>query len=236
MLGVGVIIPLATETTEAGPHHSKYKRHRKYRKYSKAWWRAISQASGAHAALWRPAGELSGWSSFAWPRHARPKRSAHARKERHRENKRRGRAAVAAAVGRGSTRGWTKTSATPARAAVRRDRLVGTDRSATRSSASSVRRWAITNARQHAGRRSDHIASPRRHRPHDQARTAGSLTTIRKDIDGKQVYVVVAQSQNGGRSSVAHVLFHRGRRTHLQRHDDLEPVTRPTASRTKPKR
>lgn len=41
MIGIGAIIPLATETTEAGPRkHRKYKRHHKhYRKYSKAWWR-----------------------------------------------------------------------------------------------------------------------------------------------------------------------------------------------------
>jgi hypothetical protein len=42
MIGLGTIIPLATETTEAGPHkHRKYKRHhhKHYKKYSKAWWR-----------------------------------------------------------------------------------------------------------------------------------------------------------------------------------------------------
>lgn len=44
MIGLGTIIPLATETTEAGPHkHRRYKKHHHrqhhYRKYSKAWWR-----------------------------------------------------------------------------------------------------------------------------------------------------------------------------------------------------
>lgn len=40
VIGVGVLIPLATETTEAGPRHSKrYKKQRKYRKHSKRWWR-----------------------------------------------------------------------------------------------------------------------------------------------------------------------------------------------------
>jgi hypothetical protein len=43
MIGLGTIIPLATETTEAGPRkHRKYKRHHKkhhYKKYSRAWWR-----------------------------------------------------------------------------------------------------------------------------------------------------------------------------------------------------
>jgi hypothetical protein len=42
MIGIGTIIPLATETTEAGPKkHRKYRKHRRhhYKKYSKAWWR-----------------------------------------------------------------------------------------------------------------------------------------------------------------------------------------------------
>jgi len=41
VIGVGVLVPLATETTEAGPRHAKRykKKHRKYKKYSKRWWR-----------------------------------------------------------------------------------------------------------------------------------------------------------------------------------------------------
>jgi len=37
LVGIGTIIPLATENAEAGPH--KHRKHRKYKKYSKAWWR-----------------------------------------------------------------------------------------------------------------------------------------------------------------------------------------------------
>ena len=37
LVGIGAIIPLATENAEAGPH--KHRKHRKYKKYSKAWWR-----------------------------------------------------------------------------------------------------------------------------------------------------------------------------------------------------
>lgn len=41
LIGVGVIIPLATDSAHAGQRkHRKYKRHHKrYKKYSKAWWR-----------------------------------------------------------------------------------------------------------------------------------------------------------------------------------------------------
>jgi len=40
LIGIGTIIPLATNTIEAGPHKTKkYRGHKKYRKYSKQWWR-----------------------------------------------------------------------------------------------------------------------------------------------------------------------------------------------------
>lgn len=40
LIGIGTIIPLATEMAEAGPKKSKrYKKQRKYKKYSRAWWR-----------------------------------------------------------------------------------------------------------------------------------------------------------------------------------------------------
>jgi hypothetical protein len=41
LIGIGTIIPLATELAEAGPKKSKRykKKHRKYKKYSKGWWR-----------------------------------------------------------------------------------------------------------------------------------------------------------------------------------------------------
>ncbi len=42
LVGIGTLVPLATEYAEAGPRHSKrYKKRykKKYKKYSKAWWR-----------------------------------------------------------------------------------------------------------------------------------------------------------------------------------------------------
>ena len=40
LIGIGTIIPLATNITEAGPSKAKnYKGNKKYRKYSKQWWR-----------------------------------------------------------------------------------------------------------------------------------------------------------------------------------------------------
>lgn len=40
LIGMGVIVPLATENTEAGPRkYRKQKRQKQYKKYSKKWWR-----------------------------------------------------------------------------------------------------------------------------------------------------------------------------------------------------
>ena len=41
LIGIGVILPLATDFAEAGPHkHHKHRKHaKKYKKYSKGWWR-----------------------------------------------------------------------------------------------------------------------------------------------------------------------------------------------------
>ncbi len=41
LVGVGAIVPLATEYAEAGPHKNKRykKKQKKYKKYSKRWWR-----------------------------------------------------------------------------------------------------------------------------------------------------------------------------------------------------
>ena len=40
LIGLGTIIPLGTDYAEAGPRTSKkYKKHKKYKKYSKRWWR-----------------------------------------------------------------------------------------------------------------------------------------------------------------------------------------------------
>jgi len=45
LIGIGTIIPLATEYAEAGPRKNrKYKKkHKKYKKYSKRWWREYNK-------------------------------------------------------------------------------------------------------------------------------------------------------------------------------------------------
>jgi len=40
LIGGAVIVPLATDNTEAGPRHKRHRKHvKRYKKYSKGWWR-----------------------------------------------------------------------------------------------------------------------------------------------------------------------------------------------------
>ncbi|HEY0658630.1 MAG TPA: hypothetical protein VGD05_09150 [Pyrinomonadaceae bacterium] len=53
LIGIGTIIPLATEHAEAGPRkHRKYKKkQKKYKKYSKRWWREYNRRKKRQKAL-----------------------------------------------------------------------------------------------------------------------------------------------------------------------------------------
>ena len=52
LIGIGAIIPLATENAEAGPHkHRKHRHQRHYKKYSKAWWRQYHKRQRQRRAL-----------------------------------------------------------------------------------------------------------------------------------------------------------------------------------------
>lgn len=51
LIGIGTIIPLATESVEAGKHRKKRYHKKKYRKYSKAWWRQYRAKQKRKSAL-----------------------------------------------------------------------------------------------------------------------------------------------------------------------------------------
>lgn len=53
LIGIGAVVPLATNYTEAGSRkHKKHKKkHRKYKKYSKQWWRAYHARARQRKAL-----------------------------------------------------------------------------------------------------------------------------------------------------------------------------------------
>jgi hypothetical protein len=198
VIGVGVIIPLATETTEAGPHHSKYKKHRKYRKYSKAWWRQYHKRQAARRAL-------------AVRRRAlrlEQLRLAEARKtEKSGTTDKKDIVKTSAAVeppsllpsGEEAPRGWKKTSVTPGELKF----------GVTDSSGQTVGNASITVVGPAMGDNNARntlagvpTTSLRREVINRMVSENGWVVNdFQKDINGKKVYVVVAQSQNGGRVS-----------------------------------
>ena len=51
LAGIGTIVPLATESVEAGKHKTKRYKKKKYKKYSKAWWRQYRAQQRRKAAM-----------------------------------------------------------------------------------------------------------------------------------------------------------------------------------------
>jgi hypothetical protein len=198
VVGVGVLVPLATQTTEAGPHHSRYKKHRKYRKYSKAWWRAYHKRQRARRAL------------AARRRALRLKqlRMAEARKaEKSTTPAKKEIVKTSAAVeppsllpsGEEAPRGWKKTSVTPGEL-----KFGVTDASGQTvgSATISVVGPAMGESNAHNTLSGVPTTSLRREVINRMISENGWVVNdYQKDLNGKKVYVVVAQSQSGGRVS-----------------------------------
>ena len=198
VIGVGVIVPLATETSEAGPRHSKYKKHRKYRKYSKAWWRQYHRRQRARRAMAARRRALR----------LQQLRMAEARKaEKTSSPEKKEIIKTSSAVeppsllpsGEEAPRGWKKTSATPGEL-----KFGVTDSSGqTVGSASiSVVGPAMGDSSARNSLSGVPTASLRREVINRMVSENGWVVNdFQKEINGKKVYVVVAQSQNGGRVS-----------------------------------
>jgi hypothetical protein len=198
VIGVGVLVPLATETTEAGPRHSKhYSKHRKYKKYSKRWWRQYHARQKKRRAL------------AARRRALRLKqlRLAEARKTEKSESQDKKVIVKTSAdepsllpSGEEAPRGWKKVSA----------------------SSSELRFGVSDSSGQSVGSASISVVGPSMGATNNvgKNKTLGGVPTnslrrevinrminengwvvndYQKDVNGQSVYVVVAQSQNGGR-------------------------------------
>lgn len=52
LIGLAIVIPFVSDYAEAGAHkHHKHKKHRKYKKYSKGWWRQYHQRQQRNQAM-----------------------------------------------------------------------------------------------------------------------------------------------------------------------------------------
>jgi hypothetical protein len=206
MIGLGTIIPLATETTEAGPrkHHRKYKkRHHKrhhYKKYSRAWWRQYHRRQRRKRMLAARRRALR----------LHQLRLAKARRAGDTGTKKTTKAATTAAKpedtsvamlpsGEAAPQGWKKSSSSNAEVQFRVDN----------SSGAQIGSAAISVVGPAMGETGDRgrthflggipTTSLRREVINRMIRENGWVVNdFQKEVGGKSVYVVVAQSQAGG--------------------------------------
>lgn len=200
VVGVGVLVPFATETTEAGPRHSKrYKKQKRYKKYSKRWWRQYRARQRKRRALAARRRALR----------LRQIRLARARKAQiNRAPEKREIIKTAAVVdqpsllpsGDEAPAGWKKTSATAGEL-----RFGVTDSSGQLVGSASISVVGPAMGETMATGRNRTLGgvpttSLRREVINRMISENGWVVNdYQKDVNGKTVYVVVAQSQNGGR-------------------------------------
>lgn len=188
LFGIGVIIPLSTDNAEAGPR--KQKRHRKhYKKYSKKWWRQYRAAQRRRKAM------------LARKRALRLRQIRLARERKLRQG---GEKAVAAKAkpqaampsGEKAPAGWNAAQASSAELKFRVDDSAG---SQVGSASISVVGPAVSDSTAPARTKAVGgvpTASLRREVINKMIQENGWVVNdYKKEIGGRDVYVVVAQSQ-----------------------------------------
>lgn len=198
LIGIGTIIPLATQETEAGPRSKrKHRKHaKKYKKYSKGWWRqyrARMKKKRAIQARKRAlrlrqlrlararAAEKNGTTSVSKPSPSKPQKAAVSSQ-------------AVLPSGDAAPKGWQAAQSTPAELQFRVDNSAGDQIG---SAAISVVGPAISGV--DTGRKSvGGVATStlRREVIDRMIRENGWVVNdYQKDIAGQPVYVVEAQSQ-----------------------------------------
>ncbi|MCC6825774.1 MAG: hypothetical protein IT172_08535 [Acidobacteria bacterium] len=193
LVGIGVIVPLSTDNVEAGPRkHKKHRKVKRYRKYSKAWWRQYRAKQRKRAAARKKARALR-------LRQLRLARAAAASNRPETRSTKPPKAAKAAKLpnGKSAPEGWTASSSSPAELRFRVEDSAGSQVGnasisvigpATGESVNTPRQKAVGGVATTALRR-DVINKMIQE-------NGWVVNDYQKEIGGRQVYVVVAQSQN----------------------------------------
>jgi hypothetical protein len=196
LVGIGTIIPLATDSAHAGPHkHRKHRRH--YKKYSKAWWRqyrarqrhmqafsARRRALRLHQIRLENAHKASGAQPSTAAKTVKPAQALPA----------------TLPSGQMAPTGWKAGSATGGELQFRVDNNAGSQiGSASISVVGPAMGDSVENARVKTVGGVPTTAL-RRDVINRMIRENGWVVNdYQKEIGGRKVYVVVAQSQNSGR-------------------------------------
>jgi hypothetical protein len=201
MIGLGAIIPLATETTEAGPRkHRKYKSHHKhYKKYSKGWWRQYHARQRRKRALAAQLRALRLRQLRLAKTGAASDTGAVTKGVKSAPVKPADQTVALLPSGEAAPQSWKRSSTTPGELQFRVDN----------SSGAQIGSAAISVVGPAMGETADRgrtqfvggvpTTSLRRDVINRMVRENGWVVNdYQKDIGGKKVYVVVAQSQAGG--------------------------------------
>lgn len=196
LLGIGVIIPFATDTAEAGPKKQrKYKKRKHYKKYSKRWWRQYHRRMKRLRAI-------RARKRMLRLKRLRLARARAAQNARRRDNSkplarvRRSDTAGAATLPSGdpAPSGWRAATTSPAEIQFRVDNSAGEQVGSASISVVGPALGAGQNGPKSVGGVS--TTALRRDVIDRMIRENGWVVNdYQKEVDGQQVYVVVAQSQ-----------------------------------------
>lgn len=195
LIGIGTIIPFATQEAEAGPRKSRKSRHaKKYKKYSKGWWRQY------HARK-RKAKSLHARKRSLRLRQLRLARENEAAKTgsdagvaKVKSTKTAAQPKAVLPTGDAAPNGWKAGASTPSELQFRIDNSSGAQVGSASISVVGPAVGGVDTARRSVGGVS--TSSLRREVIDRMIRENGwVLNDYQKDIGGQPVYVVVAQSQ-----------------------------------------
>jgi len=195
LIGIGAIIPLATQQTEAGPRKHR-KHHRHYKKYSKKWWRAYHRRMKRKRALRARKRALRlRQLRLARQRAAEKGNNAVASKPVVKNRKADG-STAALPSGAPAPNGWSSSKASPAELQFRVNNSAGDQ---VGSAAISVVGPAMSSGAEGSRKGVGGISTStlRRDVIDRMIKENGWVVNdYQKDIAGQSVYVVVAQSQS----------------------------------------
>lgn len=198
LIGGAVIVPLATDSTEAGPRHKKKRKHaKKYKKYSKGWWRQ-------YHARQRKLRKIRAQKRALRLRQLRLEKAAQSQNLTAAQPAQSKPKAAVLPSGQAAPQGWQAANSSPSELQFRVDNSSGDQ---VGSASISVVGPAMSNGGEYAKARSIGgvaTSSLRRDVIDKMIRENGWVVNdYQKEISGQNVYVVVAQSQakNGAMQS-----------------------------------
>ena len=197
LVGIGVIIPLATDDAEARPHKKqrKHRHHRHYKKYSKAWWRQYHRRQRRMRAIQARKRALRLEQLRLARRRAAEKNAAQANSKPSTDAKPSKTTATVLPSGAPAPNGWRASQASPAELQFRIDNSAGSQVGSASISVVGPAMPGTAGARKTVGGVS--TSALRRDVIDRMIRENGWVVNdYEKEIGGQQVYVVAAQSQS----------------------------------------